>query len=506
VHFLLKERFDEEAHLRRYEAFTEDMVDLILGQDGSLKAEHGTGRIMASFVRRQYGDELYDVMWELKRVVDPHGLLNPGSVLSDDPRAYLADLKHSPPVEEEVDRCVECGYCEPVCPSRGLTTTPRQRIVVRREMEAARRRGDDALVAELARDYDYDAVQTCAVDGMCQTACPVHINTADLVRRLRAEDAGKLADASWKLAAHHWGLATRVAGAALTAAHVLPTVVPRELTRAGRAALGPEQVPLYDGGLPRGGPVRPRLRSSEPQAVLFASCTGTMFGAETAGGQGATEALLALSRRAGIPLRTPEGLDGLCCGTPWKSKGHRQGYEVMRAKVASALRAATDDGRLPVIADAASCTQGLLTMAESGLGTDLMVVDATEFVAARMLDRLTVVDPVASIALHPTCSSTELGSTAALETIAGFISADVYVPRSWGCCAFAGDRGLLHPELTAAATAPEAVELSTLTFSAYASCNRTCELAMTRATGRPYRHILELLEESTRQEGRLPGG
>ena len=128
-------------------------------------------------------------------------------------------------------------------------------------------------------------------------------------------------------------------------------------------------------------------------------------------------------------------------------------------------------------------------------------MDATEFVATRMLDRLVVTAPVSSIALHPTCSSTEIGSTPALQAIAGFMSADVYLPVAWGCCAFAGDRGLLHPELTAAATAPEAAELATRAFAAYASCNRTCELAMTRATGKPYRHILEILEVATRPVG-----
>ncbi len=511
VHFLLKERFDDAGHLERYEAFTDDMVDLVLGKGGSLKAEHGTGRIMASFVRRQYGDELYDVMWELKRLVDPRGLLNPGSVLSDDPRSYLADLKETPTVEPEVDRCVECGYCEPVCPSRGLTTTPRQRIVLRREMEAARAAGDLALLAELEQDYDYDAVQTCAVDGMCQTACPVHINTGDLVRRLRAEDSGPVANAVWKAAATSWGPAARAAGAALTVADRLPAAVPTAASQVARLLLGSEQVPLYDGGLPRGG--SPRLRAGstspavpgeEPQAVFFASCLGTMFGPEPGGGGGqAGAAFLALAERAGVALHVQESVDGMCCGTPWKSKGHLDGYAVMRDRVLAGLAESTHGGRLPVVVDASSCTQGLLTMVEgrdeeAGPGTGLTVVDAVAFVATRMLDSLPVTAPVTSIALHPTCSSTELGTTAALETVARHLSDDVFVPLSWGCCAFAGDRGLLHPELTASATAPQVEELSTRTFAAYASSNRTCEIGMSRATGKPYVHILELLEEATR--------
>lgn len=499
VHFLLKERFDDPVDMLRYESFTHDMVDLVLMQSGSLKAEHGTGRIMAPFVRRQYGDELYDVMWELKRLIDPRGLLNPGSVLSDDPRSYLRDLKPTPTVEAEVDRCVECGYCEPVCPSRSLTTTPRQRIVLRREMEAARQRGDSTLLAELEleHDYDYDAVQTCAVDGMCQPACPVNINTGDLVRRLRRQDAGAVANTVWRAAAGGWSTATRAASAALTAADAMPAAVPATAARGARVPLGAERIPLYDARLPRGGRRRPLLRPAEPQAVLFAACVGAMFAPEP-GGVGVTEALLRLSLRAGVALRTPTAPNTLCCGTPWKSKGYRDGYDVMRAKVVPALVEATDSARLPVVVDASSCTQGVVAMVRNGCGANLSVLDATAFVAVWLLDRLTVSRPVPSIALHPTCSSTELGSAGAMEQVARFISSDVYVPVSWGCCAFAGDRGLLHPELTASATAPEAAELSTRTFAAYASSNRTCELGMTRATGKPYRHILELLEEATR--------
>jgi D-lactate dehydrogenase len=210
---------------------------------------------------------------------------------------------------------------------------------------------------------------------------------------------------------------------------------------------------------------------------------------------------VSLARRAGIALRTPDGLPGLCCGTPWKSKGHRDGYDVMVAKVLPALAEASDGGRLPVVVDASSCAQGLVSMAGSEPSGHLTVVDAIEFVATRMLRRLTVTAPLPSLALHPTCSSTEMGTAAAMEVIGRAIASEVFLPRAWGCCAFAGDRGLLHPELTASATAPEARELSTRTFAAYASSNRTCEIGMTRATGERYVHILELLEAATREVG-----
>ena len=320
LHFLLNERFDDAAMLRRYEDFTTDMIDLVLDLGGTLKAEHGTGRIMAPFVERQYGAELTGVMRELKQLADPHGTLNPGSVLTDDPGLWLRDLKTAPVVEEEVDRCVECGFCEPVCPSRSLTLTPRQRIVLRRERESALARGDHALVASLDDDYDYDGLDTCAADGMCATACPVLINTGDLVKRLRAEGSSRTSERAWTTAAGHWGTATRAASAALSVADRLPGPVPVALSRAGRRVAGAEAVPLYDPALGAGGEVRRTLTDPDAEAVLFSACVGTMFGG------GADAALRTLAERAGVRLRTPDDLPSLCCGTPWKSKGHRDGY------------------------------------------------------------------------------------------------------------------------------------------------------------------------------------
>ncbi len=488
LHFLLNERFDDAGSMRRYEDFTTDLVDLVLGLDGTLKAEHGTGRIMAPFVERQYGAELTGVMREVKRLFDPTGMLNPGSVITDDPGLWLRDLKTAPPVEEEVDRCVECGFCEPVCPSRTLTLTPRQRIVARREVVAARARGDEALAAEILDDYDYDGLDTCAADGMCATACPVGIDTGALVRRLRAESTSRTSDATWSRAANHWSAFTRAGSAGLTLADRLPASLTEGASRLARRVL--PGLPSYDGGLPRGGPPRPDVDDAQADVVLFAACIGSMFGEGDAAG-----AFLRLCERAGVRVRTPAGLDGLCCGTPWKSKGHLRGHAVMRDRVRAALDVATDGGRLPVVVDASSCAEGLGILVEG-----FTVLDATTYVAERVAPKLTVTHPVASVAVHPTCSTTALGTTEALVALARLACSDreqVVVPTVWGCCAFAGDRGLLRPELTASATAPEADEVNRRDYAAYVSSNRTCEIGLTRATGHTYRHVLDLLDAAT---------
>ncbi|MGN9845439.1 FAD-binding and (Fe-S)-binding domain-containing protein [Nonomuraea sp. H19] len=489
LHFMLNERFATD--LERYAEFTDDMVEAVLGRGGTLKAEHGTGRVMAPFVRRQYGDELYDVMREVKRLCDPAGTLNPGVVLTDRQDAHLRDLKTVVTVEPEVDRCVECGYCEPVCPSRDLTTTPRQRIVLRRELAAAQAAGDHALARQIEAEYGYDAVDTCAVDGMCATACPVLINTGDLTKRLRAERHGRVGQQAWKAAANHWDGITRAMNLALDAAAATPPRLAEGAGRAARALTGPDAVPAWSRDLPRGGTRRRAAPAEHADAVYVPSCLNTLF-APADGGPGVMAAFQRLAERAGLRLHIPENVGGLCCGTPWSSKGHTGGHEVMRRRVLDALARATDGGRIPVVSDAASCTEGFDRLAPT-----YQVIDAVAFTAERILPRLPAARRLPSLALHPTCSSTRLGLDAAITRIAEAVAEQVVIPDGWQCCAFAGDRGLLHPELTASATQAEAASVADANCSAHASVNRTCELGLARATGKPYHHLLELLDQVT---------
>ncbi|WCZ38285.1 FAD-binding and (Fe-S)-binding domain-containing protein [Corynebacterium jeddahense] len=501
IHFLITDRFEGDENLKRYDGFNESMVDLVLGAGGNLKAEHGTGRVMAPYVRRQYGDELYDVMVQLKRAADPRGVMNPGVIITDDEREHMKNFKLNPQVEDQIDSCVECGYCEPVCPSRDITMTPRQRIVVRRARAKAIQDGDADLVKELDEAYQYDGIDTCAVDSMCVTACPVGIDTGKFIKSLRRGEAGAVESAGWAAAAKAWGPGNALASAALTGAYFMPTSLVQKVTDVARAIVGADTMPEYRPELSKGGKIRSRAFGTrvgapgvEPSGVFVPACVNSMFGPQGEG-VGASAAFAKLAERAGVALVVPEGIDGMCCGTPWTSKGMATGHEIMQRKVRDQLIAATDGGRLPVVVDASSCTHGFRDMLE-GIGND--VIDAIEFVDQHVVDKLNVKRKVDSVTLHPTCSATHLGIVDTLKRVASAAAEDVRVPAEWNCCGYAGDRGMLHPELTHAATKREAEEAAQLHSACHASSNRTCELGLTAATGEDYEHVLEILERVSR--------
>jgi len=489
IHFLVNEDFQDPHTAERYRLFTEEMVDLVLSKSGSLKAEHGTGRMMAPFVERQYGSELYTIMVRVKRAFDPANVFNPGVLISSDALAHMHNIKLNPTIEAVADHCVECGYCEPICPSKDLTTTPRQRIVLRRALRSAELAGDLLLAAELRKSSEYDVEETCAADGLCESSCPVGINTGTLVTTLRAERNEGIPDAIWNQLALHWAGVINGLGASLTAASRIPNSITEPINRGLRNLVGADRVPLYSKSLPRGGKSRSPIKEPNADFVLFASCLVSIFEAES------SAALQSLATKAGLRFLIPEGISEMCCGTPWKSKGMAEGYSTIVDRTYQALLAASDNGRLPIVCENSSCTEGLLKALRTKEDSHLQIVDAVDFTANVLLPKLQITHTLNSVLLHPTCSSTLLRSNKKLELLAAAVSREVTTPPDWGCCAFAGDRGMLHPELTASATRAEAESIRGRRFDAYLSTNLTCEIGMSRATGQNFKHILVTLNE-----------
>jgi len=498
LHFMLTPDFGKQEDLERYESFMAKLVELVVGKyDGSLKAEHGTGINMAPHVEREWGERATELMWRVKRLADPDGVLGPGVVLSRDPGAHLRNLKTMPEVEEEsASACVECGFCEPACPSRNLTTTPRQRIVLRREI--ARQPEGSPLRAELEREFAYDGLDTCAADGSCRLACPLGIDTGALVRQLRAERHSPRAERAAEAAASRWAAVEAASRAALRVAGPLA-----RNTKRG-AALPP----------PANAEPPPTQRQGAA-AVYVPSCTSRIFAADgpnsdayrpdSARRPGLAEAMVAVSARAGAPVWIPGDVAGSCCGLPWGSKGFGAAHRRKANEMVARLWEWSDAGELPVVIDAASCThsiaepgEGVLDEENAGRLDRLTILDSVAWAHDRLLPHLEVGEKVGAATVHPTCATRQMGLAPRLRALAGALADDVYVAPSSSCCGFAGDRGFSHPELTAAATAPQVSELAGRRFDAHLCSNRTCEIGLSRATGEDYESFVFLLERLTR--------
>jgi D-lactate dehydrogenase len=500
LHFMLTPDFAKQEDLERYESFMAKLVELIVGKyDGSLKAEHGTGINMAPYVEREWGEKATELMWRVKELADPEGVLAPGVVLNRDPGVHLRNLKTTPEIEQSASTCVECGFCEPVCPSRNLTTTPRQRIVLRREM--ARQPEGSALRQALEQEYAYDGLDTCAADGSCRLACPLGIDTGALVKELREEKHSPRAEALALRGAKSWGAVEKASRTGLRLGGPLAR-------RSKRGAGLP----------PAASPRLPATTRKGATALYIPSCTNRIFGRPPVDGpkrtvgldlsarrRGLAEALVEVSARAGLPVWIPDGVAGSCCGLPWGSKGFGEAQRHKANEMVERLWRWSDEGELPVVIDAASCThavaepgEGVLDEANASRLAELRILDSVAWAHDRLLPQLEVARKVGSATVHPTCATRQMGLAPRLRALAGALAEDVYVAPSATCCGFAGDRGFFHPELTAAATADQAAELSGHRFDARLSSNRTCEIGLSRATGETYEHFVFLLEELTR--------
>ena len=511
LHFTLVANLDSADGLSRYSAFMTELVDLVVRKhDGSLKAEHGTGMNMAPFVESEWGEKATAMMWRIKQLADPHGILAPNVILTRNSSLHLENLKSFPRIEGVTgsSQCIECGFCEPVCPSRNVTMTPRQRIALRREM--TRQKSDSAMLAQLQREYQYNGIETCAGDGMCSIPCPIGINTGSLIKQFRALENSPAAEAVALQLAKHWKAVEPLARLSLWGAHAFSSLFGVKpltaLTTVARSVVSPDLMPAVPGPMPRAASELPKTDRKGAAAVYFCACINRMFGRDPAGPAvpSLAEAFVSLSKRAGKPLWIPRDVAGLCCSTPWKSKGYRRGHKHMAQTVADAMWRWSEGGVLPIVVDAASCTLGFKEDIATQLEGErkkqyesLKIIDSIAW-CHDLLPNLTIPHKLRRAAVHPTCSITQLGLAGALKEIARCLADDVEVPIGTTCCGTAGDRGLLHPELVVSATREVRLVLIDRPFDAYLSANRTCEMGLRHATARPYESFIFLLEELSR--------
>lgn len=511
LHFIINQAFNTDAGIAHFDNFVQAMVKVVSGKyDGSLKAEHGTGRNMAPFVEYEWGTEAYAIMRDLKSLLDPDNMLNPGVMINPDSQTHATNLKSITLVSPEVDKCIECGFCESKCPSRRLTLSPRQRIVVQRELARMRLAGSNSPELDsLINDFSYAGIDTCAADGLCATACPVSINTGEVVKRLRSESVKDEKAALW--IADHFALTERVIGACIMLGHLTEKVVGvngiNVIIRTVEKILN-TTLPKWNHSIPH--PRPPRERGVEPsergegKLIYFPSCISRQMGIPNTNSLSLIETLITICRRAHISLFVPQNVIGHCCGMPFASKGYKQAYQLLLHQTLLQMWEWSEHGQHPIVIDTSSCAHTLstcnddLSEDDKALWNQLTILDSVEFLHDYVLPKLKLEPIDDEVVLHPNCSARKLGLDDRLLAIAKQCAKSATIPLNLGCCAFAGDRGLLFPELTKSATEKETDEVLAHEYGGYYSSNVTCEIGMSEATGKDYVSIVYLVEKASR--------
>ncbi|CAN5219728.1 FAD-binding and (Fe-S)-binding domain-containing protein [soil metagenome] len=512
IHFVITQSFNTPEEITRYDHFMREVITMVVEKyNGSLKAEHGTGRNMAPFVETEWGVDAYTIMKKIKLAIDPQLLLNPGVIINEDKNIHIKNLKELPPVEEEVDKCIECGYCEHKCPSRDITTTPRRRIVIRRALKQLENKGDTANYKLLLDQSQYDVLDTCALDGLCATACPVDINTGDLVKRLRRENHSATANRIALSIAKHFKTVEWIARTCLKTGIGINKVFGKNamtnITKGVRKII--PAMPLWSSQInypPDLAVTKSKQqeidKSQKHTVVYFPSCISRMLGTYEDKKKNIIETFISICNKTNIGVIILDNVSGNCCSQIFSSKGFKDAYHLTANRIVERLWKSSNEGLFPIVIDVSSCAYTLhnihpaLTTENKIKFDQLKILDSIDFLHDLAMPLAIVKEKKSNIVLHPVCSLEKMKTENKFIQLANYFASNVTVPQHAGCCGMAGDRGFLFPELTAAATKPEALEAKKKQYDGYYSSTKTCEMAMSEAVKANYESILYLVDEA----------
>ena len=530
-HFILNQSFSTDTEVKRYEDLMNDVKTLVVDKyDGSLKAEHGTGRNMAPFVKYEWGEAAFEAMKAVKQLFDPKGLLNPGVIFNDDPQCHIKNFKPLPLLRAtsyelqatstmqndsaalvarrsslvalSTDKCIECGFCEVNCLSCGFTLSSRQRIVLQREISRLKQSGtDQERLSLLEKQYRYPGNQTCAGDGLCSMSCPMNINTGDLTHIIRQEalPKGSLGYKAGDFVANHFAGVKSSLRPVLSLANfghsVLGTKAMSSITKGMHNVLG---VPLWTPAMPKSYRMRNEElipHSSLNKVVYFPSCINQTMGLpkHSPVEQPLVNKMISLLQKGGYEVIFPKEMDKLCCGTIWESKGMLDIADRKAAELEAALWEASEQGKFPILCDQSPCLHRMRETIQK-----MKLYEPAEFIYTFLRDKLVFTQTDRPVAVHITCSMRRMGLADTIVSLAKLCSTHVFVPEEVGCCGFAGDRGFTYPELNSYALRKLRPQIEASGITIGYSNSRTCEIGLTTNSGIPYVSIAYLVDQCTK--------
>ncbi|MCS7204643.1 MAG: FAD-binding oxidoreductase [Leptospiraceae bacterium] len=503
LHFVITQKFETKEEIRQYDEFLKDVVSLVVDKyQGSLKAEHGTGRNIAPFVEKEWGRELYEIMHEIKTLLDPNGILNPGVILNPNPNAHIENLKQIPKfVEENVvandfwkiqnelsEKCIECGFCESVCPSKNLTTTPRKRIILYRETI----RNPKFLDAHL-HDFEHYFFETCVKCGLCETPCPVKINTGNLVKSIKDKEHGLLSNQIAKKSVKFFYFIEKFIRLQLSLVFFLKKIFSFFVSYFESLTYRLNQIlktPVYYRELPPPSKWKKLIKNSlktskstKPDFYYFPTCLSRVFG--THNGYDLVELVPKIAEKLSLRVEVLP-TQGLCCSQPYESKGFLDAQKEMIQKTRNFLERV--DPKIPIIVENTSCSYVFKIKREYKDFQFLDSIEWIEILQKQFPHRFRKV--YQTLYVQNICSVQKLNATKKLISILTPIAQKVEVSSFSECCGFAGDKGIYTPDVMKSSTQQIKERLETKQYDGYVSSNLTCELGLTIGTKKNFKHHL----------------
>lgn len=504
LHLVFSQDFSTPSEVQRYADLMDGLADIVVNQfDGSLKAEHGTGRNMAPFVEMEWGEAAYQTMKRIKNIFDPYKLINPGVIINENPHIHLENLKPSPATNEIVDKCMECGFCEPNCVAEGLTLSPRQRIVIAREIARLKAQGEDPKrLQQMLHDAQYYSNETCATDGLCALVCPVKIDTGKFIKDIRHSLISEKSNKNATYLASHMDRITSAGRTGLNVVDFFHSVLGTKIMGGianGLRTVSGDTIPKWNKDMPAGAKKIKRSIVNEGQTdkvIYFPSCINRTMGKskgykkEDVQLTQKTEELLT---RAGFTIIYPEGLNNLCCGMPFSSKGYKEEGLKKAKELEEALYKASEGGKYPILFDMSPC---FYTFHDMYTDKRINIYDPIEFMLRFVMPKLEVKQPKETVAVFPVCSVKKIGMEQNLYKLANMCAKKVKLVES-NCCGFAGDRGFTYPELNQYGQRHLAEQIPKGCNEGF-STSRTCEIGMSEFSNVTFKSIFYLIDEVTR--------
>lgn len=503
-HIVFSQDFNSTSEVQKYADMMDELADIVVNKfDGSLKAEHGTGRNMAPFVEKEWGEAAYKIMLKIKDIFDPHKLINPGVIINENPKIHLENLKPLPAANEIIDKCMECGFCEPNCVAEGLTLSPRQRIVIAREISRLKAFGEDpSRLKQMLNDAKYYSDETCATDGLCGLVCPVKIDTGKFIKHVRHEEASATAKKVASYIGNRMAGTTSAARGGLNFVHFVHSILGDTLMggiASTMRTLSLKTIPKWNKDMPKGASKIKDMVINEGQVnkvVYFPSCINRSMGKSNGYEKGdveLTKKTQELLQRAGFTIIYPEGINSLCCGMAFSSKGLKEEGARKSKELEKALLKASENGKYPILFDMSPC---FYTFHEAYENKDLKIYDPIEFMLDFVMPKLEIKHPRNIVTIFPVCSVKKIGMEQKLLQLAKLCSKEVAFVDT-NCCGFAGDRGFTYPELNAHGQRHLNEQIPAGCKDGY-STSRTCEIGMSEYSDINFKSIFYLIDEVTK--------